>query len=225
MNQENFDADVARNYDQRFVRLQAVKDALHLLLRNAMTELPEETRLLCVGAGTGAELLFLAAEFPHWTFTVVEPSEPMMSLCRSKATEAGIADRCHFHLGYLNSIGETQPHQAATSILVSHFLTDLEERTKYFNAIAANLEKGGVLVTADLCWGRAADPQLMRQWENLLIYAGMEASALDKYRADIEGRVSLLTEEQLEGVLTRSGFQRHCPYIRLLLIQGWIAWK
>ena len=114
-----FTQDHAAAYDQRFSKLAPLRDALHLLVATLFSELPAQARILCVGAGTGAELLFLARKFPGWEFTAVEPSGPMLDLCRTKADAEGIASRCTFHEGYLDSLPAGEPFDAATSLLVS----------------------------------------------------------------------------------------------------------
>jgi len=80
-----FDKAHAAGYDQRFAKLAPMKEALHLLLRLLFSEFPAEARILCVGAGTGAELLYLAQAFPQWRFTAVDPSAPMLDICRQRA--------------------------------------------------------------------------------------------------------------------------------------------
>ena len=67
---EAFDQQ-ASSYDQKWARVAAFRDALHLLVGAAFKELPAAARVLCVGAGTGAEIFYLAARFPAWTFTAV----------------------------------------------------------------------------------------------------------------------------------------------------------
>ncbi|MFT7681755.1 MAG: tRNA (cmo5U34)-methyltransferase [Moritella dasanensis] len=37
-----------------------MKDALHLSIRILLSDLPENANILCVGAGTGAELIYLS---------------------------------------------------------------------------------------------------------------------------------------------------------------------
>src|SRR5262245_30065050 len=87
----------AAGYDQRFAKVAAMRDALHLLTAAVFGDLPADARVLCVGAGTGAEVLYFAQRFPGWRFTAVEPSGPMLAVCRRKAEECGIAARCQFH--------------------------------------------------------------------------------------------------------------------------------
>jgi len=50
-----------------------------------LSESPSDSRVLIVGAGTGAELINLANYFPLWNFTVVEPASAMLDVCRQRA--------------------------------------------------------------------------------------------------------------------------------------------
>lgn len=114
-----FDEERAASYDHIFEKIAPMRDALHLLTRLVFSELPSAARILCVGAGTGAEILYLAEAFPQWRFTAVEPAAPMLAICRRRAEEAGIASRCTFHEGYLESLPATDPFDAATCLLVA----------------------------------------------------------------------------------------------------------
>jgi len=60
-----FDKERASSYDTQYAKVAALSDALHLLMRVILSDLPAEARILCVGVGTGSELLSLAREFPH----------------------------------------------------------------------------------------------------------------------------------------------------------------
>ena len=126
-----FDQQNAATYDQRFAKLAAMRDALHLLIGAIFADLPAEARILCVGAGTGHELIYLAQKFPEWRFAVVEPSGPMLDVCRRKADACGITSRCVFHEGYLESLPPSAPFDAATSLLVSQFILSPEARAGF----------------------------------------------------------------------------------------------
>ena len=151
-----FDHAHAAAYDARFAKLAAMRDALHLLIGAVFADLPAEARILCVGAGTGQELIYLTQKFPRWRFAVVEPSAPMLEVCRRKAGECGITPRCVFHEGTLDSLPPSAGFDAATSLLVSQFILEPEARAGFFRAIAQPLRPGGYLASADLATDTAS---------------------------------------------------------------------
>jgi tRNA (cmo5U34)-methyltransferase len=59
-----FNEERAATYDERFARLAPLRDTLHLLTRLILADLPVNVRILCIGVGTGLELIYLAREFP-----------------------------------------------------------------------------------------------------------------------------------------------------------------
>ena len=138
-----FDEKVALEYDRRNEEYAPLLDALHLLMSTIFSDLPADSRVLSVGAGTGSEWIDLAHQFPQWRFTAVEPSAPMLDVCRRRTDECGIASRCDYHEGYLDSLAPSEAFDAATSILVSQFLLDLEARSRFFKAVADRLAPGG----------------------------------------------------------------------------------
>ncbi|WZP00329.1 class I SAM-dependent methyltransferase [Isosphaeraceae bacterium EP7] len=115
-----------------------------------LSDLGDDARFLYIGVGTGPELIYLAERFPGWRFVAVEPSAPMLDVCRRKAEERGIADHCGFHEGYLDSLPQGEAFDAATSLLVSQFILDRQARTGFFREIAGRVLPGGVLVNAGL---------------------------------------------------------------------------
>lgn len=112
----------ASSYDKQWAKTAPIRDGLHFLLEFIFTELPAEARILCVGAGTGVEIAYLARKFPQWRFTAVEPSGAMLDVCRQRANTEGFTVRCYFHEGYLDSLPIQEMHDAATCFLVSQFI-------------------------------------------------------------------------------------------------------
>src|SRR3546814_14453128 len=98
--------------------------SLHFLLETVFAGLPDDARLLCVGAGTGAEIAHLAQRFPGWRFLALDPSPAMPDACRTRAERDGFADRVGFHAGLVDTLPEAAPFDGAPRFLVSQFLLD-----------------------------------------------------------------------------------------------------
>lgn len=122
----------AASYDAQWAKTAPIKNCLYFLLDSLFAELPADARFLCVGVGTGAELAHLAQRNPAWQFTAVEPSGPMLDVCRQRAEKEGFPSRCHFHEGYLDSLSAIGSHDAATCLLVSQFILDQQARSEFF---------------------------------------------------------------------------------------------
>ncbi len=219
-----FDAQHAANYDERWAPLAPLRDSLHLQMRFILQGLPAGARVLCVGVGTGAELLALARFFPGWCFTAVEPSAPMLEVCRHKAAEAGITERCAFHACYLHELPATEAFDAATTILVSQFITDRPRRTDFFRAIARRLRPEGVLVTADLTPAPAGQHEsLLGVWSQMMRHIGAGEAQIQAMLASYGRDVALLPPAEMEELLIEAGFTRPVRFSQSLLIHAWFA--
>ena len=222
-----FDQERASSYDQQFDALAPIREALHLQIRIILSELPVDANILCVGVGTGAELIYLAQAFPQWRFTAVEPAAPMLDICRRKTEEIGIASRCTFHLGYLDSLPASETFQAATCLLVSHFFMQSDERSHFFQQIAARLQPGGYLVSADLTadMATAEYKSLLEVWLRMLRYADMPEAEVEKFRASYGRDVALLSPENVASIMTEGGFELPVLFYQSLLARAWYAHK
>jgi tRNA (cmo5U34)-methyltransferase len=228
MSQESpvaFDRAHAATYDERFAKLAPMRDALHLLISAILADLPAEARILCVGAGTGHELIYLARKFPQWRFGVVEPSAPMMEVCRRKAEEYGVASRCVFHEGYLDSLPPADAFNAATSLLVSQFILAPDVRAGFFRSIAARLCPGGYLVSADLAADtRSANYQsLLEVWLRLMRETRALPEQIERMRVTYGRDVALLPLEQIASMIASAGFETPVMFLQTGLIHAWYA--
>lgn len=220
-----FGHEHAAAYDARFAKLAAMRDALHLLISAVFADLPVEARILCVGAGTGHELIYLARKFPRWRFTAVEPSGPMLEVCRRKAEECGITSRCVFHEGYLDSLPPSEVFDAATSLLVSQFILAPEARACFFRAIAERLRPGGYLVSADLASDTTSSTyqSLLGVWIRLMRETGAPSEQLEKLRVTYGRDVAVLPLEQVSSIIASGGFETPVLFLQTCLIHAWYA--
>jgi len=216
-----FDQKRATSHDKRFTKLAPMREALHLFTRMIFAALPTESRVLCIGAGIGPELFYLAEAFPEWKFTAVEPSSAMLTVCQERAKELGITDRFTFHEGFLETLPDSDPYDAATCILVSQFLLDPEKRISLFHHISKRLIPGGILVSSDLASDMSSlkYQSLLEVWARTMEYCGVPKEDIDKLGRD----VAVLPQDKIESLIEQGGFDKPTLFFQSLLIHAWFS--
>lgn len=217
----------AASYDQQWSKLATINGALHLLTRAVLADLPATAHILCVGAGTGAEILYLAQHFPAWHFTAVEPSTAMLAVFRRRAEEQGISARCVFHAGYLDSLPSQGSFDAATAFLVSHFIQERQVRSAFFHRIAERLHPGGVVVSADLVGDVAATDiqDLLDVWFRVMSGSGTLPSPEDitRMREAYRRDVAMLPPQDVCDIIMGGGFDAPVRFFQAGMIHAWYA--
>lgn len=220
-----FDQQRAEAYDTQFARMAPMREALYLLMGAVLQDLPVQTHLLCVGAGTGAEILHLAGKFPQWKFTAVDPSGPMLQVCRRRIEEAGLASRCSFHEGFLDTLPEGDPFDAATSLLVSQFILSREARSGFFSEVARRLRPGGLLINSDLTADVESEAyrSLLEVWLKLMQTTGISPENVNRMKEAYARDVSILPAEEVSGLMAEGGFETPVLFLQTGLIHAWYA--
>lgn len=221
---ETFDQQ-ASGYDKQSAKMAPIYDGLHFLLEAVFFDLPSEASVLCVGVGTGAELVHLAQKFPRWRFTAVDPSGAMLDVCRAKAEEMGFVERCHFHEGYVESLPANGMHDAATCFLVSQFVLEQEARSAFFRRIARRLKPGGILASSDLASevGSKVYEELLKEWLVMMTAADVTPERLEQMRAAYDNHVSILPPMTVAAIIEAGGFETPVQFFQAGLIHAWHA--
>jgi tRNA (cmo5U34)-methyltransferase len=220
-----FDEERAANHDQQFARLAPMRHGLDLSICMVLSDLPDDARILCVGVGTGTELIHLARHFPQWQFTAVEPAAPMLDICRQKAEEYGISSRCTFHEGYLDSLPASNGFDAATCIWVSHFITQQEERRNFFRQIGDRLRPNGYLVSSDSAsdMSTPAYKSLLEVYRRMFEYAEIPVGEIEKIISAYGQQIAVLPPQEVESIIASSGFAPPVLFFQTFLIHAWYA--
>jgi len=215
----------AAGYDKQWTKTAPINNALYFLLESVFAELPSEARILCVGVGTGKELIHLAAKFPGWRFTAVEPSGAMLDVCRHQAEERGISSRCYFHEGYLDSLPAGEAHDGATCFLVSQFILEKETRSAFFQQIASRLKPGGILASSDLAgdMGMEGFEALFRVWFNMMSTADASPEWINRMKAAYAKDVAILPPAAVASIIQSGGFEAPVQFFQAGLIHAWFA--
>jgi tRNA (cmo5U34)-methyltransferase len=216
---------MASSYDGKLARMAPINNGLYFLMESVLAGLPQEARILCVGVGTGAELIHLAAVFPGWRFTAVEPSGAMLDACRKRVDEVGLSSRCSFHEGYLESQPVDEMHDAATCFLVSQFILDARARSDFFRQIADRLVPRGVLVNADLSADVASEDYdaLLAIWQRVMSQSAVSAAELDRMKSGYAKDVAILPSGAVASIIKSGGFDTPIQFFQAGLVCGWFA--
>lgn len=215
----------ASGYEKHQEKLSPIRDGLHFLLESVFAGLPKKSRILCVGLGTGAELIHLAKKFPEWSFTAVEPSGKMLDVCRENAEKNGVLSRCQFHEGYLESLPDQKGYDAATCFMVSQFILNNESRAEFFLQIAKRLNSEGILASSDL----SADVNsvefnsLLAAWVNMLFAADVPLEAIERTRSAWAKDVAILPPQTVESIIKSGGFTNPVEFYQMGLVHAWFS--
>lgn len=217
-----FDREKAAAYDRHISRLAPIAENLHFLIRLVLCDLPADARVLCVGVGTGAEILSLAAANPGWTFVGVDPSPAMLEVCRERLKQAGIGDRCALVHGYVQDVADGREFDAALSVLVAHFLA-IPERRELLGGMTGRLRQGGCLVTAEISGDLDAEefPLMLEHWEQVQKLMGATPESLADLPRLLREVLTVLTHADTERMLHECGIPQPVRFFQAFMIAGW----
>ena len=212
-------------YDEQWSKTAPINQGLHFLLESVFAQLPHDARILCVGAGTGADLIHLAKRFPRWSFTAVEPARGMLQACKQHAEKEKIADRCVFFEGFVDALPTANQYDAATCFLVSQFLMQRSERVNFFRSIAQKIRPGAILASSDLssAIGSPEHSSLVSVWTNMLSAAGASSQTLEKMQETWKRAVAILPAIEVEQIIKDGGFENPTQFYQAGLIRAWFA--
>lgn len=221
-----FTEEFARKYDANNSRLSPIADNMHFLIRMILADLPSRARVLCVGVGTGAEILSLSAEYPDWSFVGVDPSAPMLDVCRERLTAAGVMDRCELIHGHVENVPASEQFDAAVSALVAHFVKR-EERPSFYGAILSPLKPAGRLVSAEISFDLDSEafPSMLENWARIQARMGNTPDSLQSLASMMREKLCILSPEETESLLRASGVARPIRFFQALMITGWYGEK
>ncbi len=220
-----FDRKRAQTYDERMNPSAPLFDALRFSMRFVLADLPADAHVLCVGLGTGTELIELAKVYPNWKFTAVEPAKAMLDICRARVEELGFSSRCTFHEGALDTLPGGVAYDAATALMVSHSFSQREARASFFSEIAARLKPGALLVSSDL----ASDvstynyKKLLESWIGMMRFSGVPDDEIEKFTAGYVTNNVVLPPHEVEVIIEAGGFEMPVEFFQGLLIHAWVS--
>jgi tRNA (cmo5U34)-methyltransferase len=218
--------DAARVYDERNRQLAPIIDNMHFLIRLILKNAPVRARVLCVGVGTGAEILSLSKSFPEWTFVGVDPSIGMLDVCRERLSSAGVLNRCELIHGYVHDVPPGENFDAALSILVAHFVKR-ENRLNFYQAMCSRLCTNGILINSEISFDLNSPefPLMLKNWETVQSMMGATPESLANLSMQLREMLSVISSAETELLLHQSGILLPVRFFQAFMISGWYGSK
>jgi tRNA (cmo5U34)-methyltransferase len=178
------------------------------------------------GAGTGKEIIDCSQNNPHWSFTGFDPAEPMLSITKEKVAAASLKSKISFVLGLIDDVAD-KDFDAATAILVMHFLPDDGAKLNFLKAIADKLQPGAPTVLVDLEGEIGSDEYnvLNSALKNQQLFIRAENDRVDEEFVIREKEVHFIPQERIEQLFNEAGFIEVHKFFKAYLFGGYVAIK
>jgi len=183
---------------------------------------PDDGRVLVLGAGGGLELKVFAEHRPDWRFDGVDPSERMLGLARQ--TLGTLVAHVQFHEGTID-IAPEGPFDGATCLLTLHFLPR-EERLRTLVEIRRRLIPGAPLVVAHHSFPQSHPEKALwlGRFAAFATASGMPASQMRGAAEGIGRLLPAMSPDEDEELLRKAGFEGVALFYAAFTFRGWIAY-
>ncbi|KAG1270793.1 hypothetical protein G6F65_012855 [Rhizopus arrhizus] len=197
----------------------ALQQMAALLLAEAV---PDDGRVLVLGAGGGLELKVFADAHAGWRFVGVDPSAQMLAL--AQATLGPPAGRVDLLEGYVDA-APAGPFDAATCLLTLHFLAE-DERLHPLKELRGRLKPGAPLVVAHHRFPQPAreKKRWLDRYAAFGAASGIPAANARNASEAISTRLPVLTPEEDVALLHEAGFESVELFYAGFTFKGWVAY-
>jgi tRNA (cmo5U34)-methyltransferase len=193
---------------------------LHRMTSMLLAErVPEDGRLLVVGAGGGLELKSLADDHPGWTFDGVDPSADMLRT--AERTVEPHRARIRLHEAYVEA-APPGPFDGATCLLTLHFVPG-DRRLGMLREIRRRLSPDAPFVAAHVSLPRA-EPERSTWIARHVAFGGVRGADAERARQMMAAKLSILSPEEDEALLRQAGFSDVGLFYAGLSFRGWVAY-
>ncbi|MCC5653821.1 class I SAM-dependent methyltransferase [Nostoc sp. XA013] len=233
MSQQIIDFDTnspvaADEYEQMARLVLPGYEVMHtFVLASLRSYLSETANLLVVGAGGGMELVRLGQGNPQWQLLGIDPSAKMLAIAQQKIAQHQLSQRIKLIQGYVQDLPNDPAYDAATSILVMHFIPDEDSKLIFLESIAQRLKTSALFILVDV-FGTKGSPELEQIIATLHAYWKETGFPVDRHKQLLENfnnGVYPLSEAKTLELLQQAGFCRVIRFYTGLWVGGWMAFK
>ncbi|TKI45473.1 class I SAM-dependent methyltransferase [Lysinibacillus tabacifolii] len=222
-----FNSTLANEYEKGIRRtLPSYDTMLRLTKTFYQSALQENASFLVVGSGSGNEILQLAEQRPQWSFVGIDPSEAMLKIAENRLHSLPNA------ISLLQGTMLTAPipatkFDAASCILVLHFINSYEEKLATLKGIASHLKSGAPFVLVSK-YGQLNSSDTELQFDLWRAYWQQHTKLSTTDLASMEQSIrslSFMREDDIVTLLQQAGFTQPSRFFATTLFGGWICYK
>lgn len=203
-------------------------EAMHTMVKSILrSHLPERANLLIVGAGSGMELVKFGQGKSQWQMLGVDPSSNMLAIAQQKIDQHGLSERVKLFQGYTNGLHETPLYDAATCILVMHFVPDDGAKLALLQSIAQRMKSSAAFILVDMFGSKGT-----REFEQMISVIkifwsemGMKQKTRMELLETVNKGVYPIPEPRVVELLQQAGFENIMRFYTGLWVGGWVATK
>ena len=223
----DFNGEWSNEYDDIAPKIIPAYHSIYELTQHLLRDrLHKEAKILVAGAGTGKEIIDCSLNNPHWYFTGFDPVEAMLSIATKKVAAASLEDKISLVHGLIDDVVE-KDFDAATSILVMHFLPDDGTKFNFLKGIADKLKPGATFVLVDLEGeiGSEEYTALNAAWKNQQLFTRGENDRVSEEFIIREREIQFIPQKRIESLLEEVGFLKINKFFKAYLFGGYVAIK
>ncbi|MGC4231996.1 MAG: class I SAM-dependent methyltransferase [Niabella sp.] len=177
--------------------------------------------LLVVGCGTGNEIEQFVQAPEHWKITGIDPSPEMIVQAREKLKNHQNVTLIE---GLITDLTLEKKYNAATLLLVLHFLEDNGSKLNLLKDIAGRLVSGATFVMLDITVAKSQIRQSLEIYR-LLLPNNLDKQEISKRLHRMENELYLVSEERITELCTEAGFEKPLRFFQSSIYMGWITKK
>jgi|SRR5690606_14709768 len=191
-------------------------DAVPKILREVTPK-----KILVAGCGTGNEIVRFLQQDEQWEVTGVDPSPEMIVQAKEQ-----LKDFPNVRLieGVVADLDTDQKYQAATLLLVLHFLEDNGDKLRTLQDIAERLVPGAPFVMLDITGDRIQLADNLKILKYLLP-EGIDAAQIEERLQRIQNDLFAVSEHRIAALFEESGFEAPVRFFQSSIYMGWISKK
>ncbi|PYG59887.1 tRNA (cmo5U34)-methyltransferase [Rhizobium sp. UGM030330-04] len=197
-------------------------DGLHRMAGLLLAErVPQDGRVLVVGAGGGLELKALSEQQSGWKFDGVDPSSDMLALAQK--TIGNLSERTALHNGNI-SVAPAGPFDGAVCLLVFHHISP-EDRKVTLDGIRQRLRPGSPFVLAHVSFP-LSEPAYSTWIERHVKFGASSQMDADRRNAAKIGmrKAFIRSPEEEREYLQEAGFTSITQFYQAISFRGWVAY-